>query len=388
MTAIPVKVVHYVPTWLPPTQTWLYNQVQHLPAGIENHIVCRSVRHLEQFQVPRLHCLKRDSRLGYLAYKLGFLLGARGRFAYFEDKLREIGPDLVHSHFGNNGWTVREAVRRRELPHVVTYYGQDVSRLPQTKPEWRVRYRRLFADPQTRFLCEGSALAAALAGLGCPQDKITVHHLGVGVGQIPFEPRYWAPGEPLRVLIAAGFREKKGIPYALEALARLAQDVPLEITLIGDAEPTPASRREKQHILACLERTGLAQVTRLLGYQPYAVFWRESYRHHLFVSTSVTAADGDTEGGAPVSLIDMAASGMPIVSSLHCDIPEVVLQGETGWLAEERDVGGIVDCLRRWVDAPERWPELLAAGRRHIEHEYDAVRQGERLAAIYRAECR
>lgn len=380
-----LKVVHYAPTWLPLTQTWLYNQVTHLPATVENHIVCRSVRHLNQYELPRIHCLKRDSRWRYLWYKLEFLLGKRGQFRYFEEQLRAIRPEVVHSHFGNNGWTVREAVRKQGVPHVVTYYGQDVSRLPKVKPAWLTRYQQLFADPDTRFLCEGSAMARSLAELGCPPEKITVQHLGVEVGKIRFEPRCWQPDEPLRVLIAAGFREKKGIPYAIEALGRLAQEILLALTIIGDAEPTPASRYEKQRILDALQRSGLAPTTRLLGYQPYAVFSQEAYRHHLFMSTSVTASDGDTEGGAPVSLIDMAASGMPIVSSVHCDIPEIVRHGETGWLAEERDVDGILASLKKWVDAPERWPEFLIAGRRHIEHEYDAERQGERLAEIYRA---
>jgi colanic acid/amylovoran biosynthesis glycosyltransferase len=386
MAAAPFKVVHYAPTWLPQTQTWLYRQLKSLPPEVESHVVCRSTRHLEQFEVPRIHCLKRDSFLGYLAHKGRFLAGRREGFPYFDAWLDAIRPDAVHSHFGNHGWTVREAVRRRGLPHFVTFYGQDLSRLPQSRPEWRDRYLDLFATASTRFLCEGRAMAASLADLGCPPEKITVQHLGVDVGNVDYRPRQWLPGEPLKVLIAAGFREKKGIPYALEALGKLRKEVPLELTLIGDAEPTAASRAEKRRILAALDAAGLAPAARLPGLCPYAVFRGELYRHHLFLATSVTAADGDTEGGAPVALVDVMASGMPIVASRHCDIPEIVRDGETGWLAEERDVEGIVAAVRRWLDAPGIWPGLLAAGRRHVEAEYDAARQGERLAALYRGE--
>ena len=384
MSPAPLKVVHYVPTWLPQTQTWLYHQVRFLPASIESHIVCRSERHLDQFRVPHIHCLKRDSLLRYLAYKSRYLLGLRNEFPYFDERLRAIGPAVVHSHFGNNGWTVQGAVRRRGLPHCVTFYGQDVSRLPRSRPKWRDRYRQLFNDPATRILCEGRAMAEALVQLECPPEKIAIHHLGVEVGKIRYQPRQWHPGEPLRVLIAASFREKKGIPYAIAALGRLRREVQVELTLIGDAEPTAASHREKQRILAAIESAGLHDSTRLLGYQPYLVFQDELYRNHLFMATSVTAADGDTEGGAPVALVDVMASGMPIVSSRHCDIPEIVQHGVTGWLAEERDVDAILTCLRRWLDTPARWEPLLEAGRRHMEREYDAVRQGERLAALYR----
>lgn len=385
MTEALLKVAHYAPSWLPLTQTWLYHQIRHLPPAIENHIVCRSARNLDQFPVANLHCLKQESWGRYLLHRARFVLGERARFPYFDDQLRRIRPDLVHSHFGNNGWTVFPAVRRQGLPHVVTFYGQDVSRLPRAGTKWLERYRHLFADPGTRFLCEGSAMADTVHQLGCPRDKIIVHHLGVDVGNIRFEPRRWTPGEPLKVLIAACFREKKGIPYALDALAKLRKDLPLQITLIGDAEASRAGREEKQRVLERIERHKLGPVTRLLGFQPYSALWQEACRHHLFVAPSVTAADGDTEGGAPISVIEMAASGMAIVSSFHCDIPDVIRHGQTGWLAAERSVDAIHNALRRWVDAPGEWHRMLSAGREHIERHYDAAAQGLRLAEIYRA---
>jgi colanic acid/amylovoran biosynthesis glycosyltransferase len=228
-------------------------------------------------------------------------------------------------------------------------------------------------------------MGKSLSLLGCPPEKTITHHLGVQVGQIPFQPRSWTPGEPFKVLIAAGFREKKGIPYALDALARIRKDVPLQITIIGDAEPTAASRAEKQKILERIQRHDLGSITRLLGYQPFANVRRESSEHHLFLAPSVTAEDGDSEGGAPVAVIDAAASGMPVVSSFHCDIPDVIRHGQTGWLAEERNVDAIVEAIGRWLNAsPEQWLQWLTAGRRHAEQEYDAIQQGQRLAEIYR----
>jgi colanic acid/amylovoran biosynthesis glycosyltransferase len=84
----------------------------------------------------------------------------------------------------------------------------------------------------------------------------------------------------------------------------------------------------------------------------------------------------------------MAASGMAIVATRHCDIPRVVRDGVTGLLAEERDVDGLVAHLRRLVGRPDDWRPMLDAGRRHIEAEFDARRQGERLAELYEGEAR
>lgn len=143
------------------------------------------------------------------------------------------------------------------------------------------------------------------------------------------------------------------------------------------------SQIEKEKILATIDKHQLREKVRLLGYQPYCVFFEEAYKHHIFLSPSITASDGDTEGGAPVSIIEMAATGMPIVSTTHCDIPEVIKQGITGLLAPERDVAGLVNHLRWYINHPTQWAKLLDAGRKHIETEYDARTQGQKLAAIY-----
>jgi colanic acid/amylovoran biosynthesis glycosyltransferase len=376
-----LRVVHYSPVWLEQTQTWLFNQINSLPDTIESHIVCRSTRNLDQFQIGNVHCLKLDHKAHYLFSKLMWLSGYKSYNGYLIEQIDRIKPQLIHSHFGNNGWMNIRIAQRYGLPHVVTFYGQDVSMLPTRNPAWRDRYRQLFAAPKTLFLCEGNHMASCLVKLGCDPAKIRIHHLGVAVERIDYHPRQWRPGELLKILIAASFREKKGIPYALEALASIRDRYPMEITLIGDA----GSHDEKQRILQTLDRHNLRSCTRLLGFKSHRVFLSEAYLHHLFLSPSVTATDGDTEGGAPVSIIEMAASGMPVISSLHCDIPEVIKPGETGWLAEERNIEQIAYCILQWLDRPNAWETWLDAGRSHIEKEYSCQLQALRLSEHYRS---
>jgi len=297
---------------------------------------------------------------------------------------RQTRASVLHSHFGFVGWRDLGVSRGLGIAHVVTFYGVDVLFYPTMDPRWHDRYREMFNQVDC-VLCEGAFMGQSIIALGCPPQKMRVHHLGIDLALIPFEPRAWKPGETLRVLMSGSFREKKGFPYALEALARLRQTVPLEITLIGDQHGEPRTIREKEKILEAIERGGLADCTRMPGYQPYRVVMDEARRHHVFLSPSVTAADGDTEGGAPVSLIEMSASGMMIVSTTHCDIPGVILDGKTGLLAPERDVDTLVDHLQWIVSHPERWLEMQRAGRAHMEAEFDARRQGERLGVIYRS---
>ena len=60
---------------------------------------------------------------------------------------------------------------------------------------------------------------------------------------------------------------------------------------------------------------------------------------------SITAQNGDTEAGAPVAILETQATGLPVISSYHADIPEVVVDGKSALLAPERDVGTLAKHL-------------------------------------------
>ncbi len=377
-----VVVVQSVQRWLPQTATWLYTQVINLPGDIVSHVVCTRRENFDQFQYPRVHALKDLPAWKHVWDRGMRFLHFRNHLRFLYDVTRRVKAHVLHSHFGYVGWRDLGVSQRLGIAHVVTFYGLDVLQYPTMDPRWRDRYREMFASIDM-VLCEGPYMGQSIVALGCPPQKMRVHHLGIDLSLIPFEPRTWTPGEPLRVFMAGSFREKKGFPIALEALAQLRKAVPLQITLVGDAGGELQTTAEKQKILAAIERGGLGDCTRLTGYQPYRVVMEEARRHHVFLSPSVVASDGDTEGGAPVSLIEMSASGMMIVSTTHCDIPGVILDGVSGLLAPERDVNALVERLHWIVAHPERWLEMQRAGRAHIEAEFDAKRQGERLGAIY-----
>lgn len=380
----PITVVHSSHIWLPQTQTWLYNQLRHLPSDIIGHIVCERTDNLDQFELPNIHCVADLPVWRRRREKALRKLRLRTHLSLTVEIARRHHADIIHSHFGNIGWADMGAARRAGVKHVVTFYGLDVGFLPRRNPLWYRRYRALF-DHVDIVQCEGGHMAGRIAALGCPDRKIRVHHLGIALDEVPFAPLSWRQGDPLRILIAASFREKKGIPDALEALGRLRDRTPLEITLIGDAGDDRRAQAEKTKILATIERLGLCDRVRLTGYQPHARLLEEARRHHVFLSPSLTARDGDTEGGAPVSLIEMAASGMMMVSTTHCDIPEVVRHGVSGLLSEERDIDGLVENLEWLVAHPKRWDEMRIAGREHVEEKFDARVQAERQAETYKA---
>lgn len=377
-----ITVLHNCNNWLPITENWLYNQIRYLPNSVESHIVCETTANLEEFWLPNIHCLPELPHWRFLLDKGLCRLGVLRRLSLLAEVAKQHEANVLHSHFGHDAWFNMRVAKRTGLGHVVTFYGYDVNYIPTQDPRWYKRYRALF-EHVDRVLCEGSHMAKCIVQMGCPEYKVQVHHLGIGIENILFKPRQWQPSEPLRILIAASFREKKGIPYALEALGKLQYQVPFEVTIIGDATSNKETQAEKARILATIAKYQLQSKVRFLGFQPPAILFEEAYKHHIFLSPSVTASSGDTEGGAPVCLIEMAATGMPIVSTTHCDIPEVIINGVTGLLAEERDIDGLVTHLQNLINSSEQWIGMLQAARSHIEREYNAKMQASKLAAIY-----
>ena len=361
----------------------MYNQVKQLQRlGVEAHVVCERTANLDQFTVADIHSLENESLFKQVWDKGLRKLQLRRHLDHLVKIGKRTGTKIIHSHFGNVGWANLGAVRKLKAKHVVTFYGLDVNRLPVQHPVWLDRYCRLFAEVDL-VLCEGSHMVRCVVELGCPDHKVKVQHLGVDVDNILFQPRQWRAGEPLRVLMAASFREKKGIPYAIEALQIVAREAPVLLTIIGDAGQKPESQQEKVRILAALERSGLKDHTRLSGYQTHQALLQTAYDHHLFLQPSITAQDGDTEGGAPVAIIEMLATGMPVISTTHCDIPEVVGPALSHLLAPERDAAKLAECIQSLLDEPDSWSSLAREGRKRVECEYHRLRQAERLTDHY-----
>lgn len=228
-------------------------------------------------------------------------------------------------------------------------------------------------------------MAGSIEELGCPPEKLRIQRLGVDVKRLPCRPRELAAGEPARVLIVGAFRPKKGIPAALEAVAA-ARDGgrDLRVTVIGGSNGGPTEEAERRRIDDVVRRRRLSDVVSFAGMVPYDRLLDKIASHHIFLSPSRTAPDGDTEGGAPVTIIEAAASGAPVVSTTHCDIPQVVEDGRTGLLAPEGDQAALDACLARLLDQPEIWPEMGAAAGALARERFDVRTCAVQLVGRYR----
>jgi colanic acid/amylovoran biosynthesis glycosyltransferase len=360
-------IAHFVTPYLFRTGSWVHAQLAHA-AGTRPIVITHALQDPEAFPFPSIHAIEGAAGL-WRARILG-----RYAAAPCLAILRREGAALIHAHFGWEGARALGVARAAGLPIVTSFYGRDAGRLPRY-PWWRRRFARLFNEGDA-FFVEGPALGRRLEALGCPPAKIRVLHLGIDPAAIPFREREPAPDGAVEILVSASFRPKKGVPQAVEAFAAIAADFPrARLRILGDGP-------ERARVTRAVRRHALAPRVALEGYVDYARHLASLDAAQIFLAPSRTAPDGDTEGGAPVALIEAQAAGLPIVSTQHADIPEVVAPA-AGRLSPEGDEAALATNLR-WVLAhPEAWPEMGRAGRAQIAAGFDVRRQVRRAEEIY-----
>lgn len=309
--------------------------------------------------------------------------------------LRHERACIIHAYFGPVGWRMLDLKRQLRLPLVVTFLGDDIAptlepwwwwfvQSGSEKPNWVERLRQLLAEGDL-FLVEGPFLRQRLIDMGCAPDKVAVQRIALPLADLPrVEPRPPRADGKRVVLFAGRFCERKGILDALDAVARLwAERRDLEFRIIGDDTLTDGSYASR--VYAAIRAHRLQGCVRLLGFLDHAQYLRELAEADIFLHPSIVDAEGLTEGGAPTTILEAQALGIPVVATLHCDIPNVTLAGESALLVPERDTAALAEALRQLLDDPERRARMGRAGRDFVRERHDVAREAPALEERYAA---
>lgn len=282
--------------------------------------------------------------------------------------------DVIHAHFGDVALRSRFANFLWRAPFVASFYGYDCSRLPRQRGE--DVYRPLVSAVD-RVTVLSDHMRRRLLALGFPDHRLREHHIGVDPDAFAFRPRGEVADGPVRLLTVARLVEKKGVEYALRALATaIGKGADLQYVVIGDGPLRP-------ELEALAGEVGVGSRVEFRGSADQAEVRSALRAADLFVLPSVTASDGDEEG-TPTVLMEASASGLPVLSTRHAGIPEVVVDGVTGRLVPERDAETLAEALEELLAERGRWTEMGRAGREHIRERYNARRLVADLEALYR----
>jgi colanic acid/amylovoran biosynthesis glycosyltransferase len=366
-------VAHFdYPVFLAKSETFIYQYISHLKRV---HPVCLSwgFENLDQFPVPDEDlCLLSSKKysLGWLFHGIWRRYLKRDRaaekiaFAFLENRKAR----LIHAHFGTTGVLTFRLKKALNIPHVTTFYGFDISQLA-AKKKWLKLFKVLFHEGDL-FLVEGPHMNLKLKALGCPEDKIRIQRIAIHVDQIFFRPRKpKEKGEKAILIFAGRFIEKKGLIYALQALKKVRiKNNDFEFRIVGDGPL-------KVELTEFIRKNRMENYIRLLGFLSYEAYLKEMQKADIFLHPSVTAADGDSEGGAPTTILEAQAMGMPVISSYHADIPNIVVPGESALLSEERDREKLSENILHLLDSQAAWKEMGHAGRGFVEKYHNITKE-------------
>jgi len=357
------KVLIFKENLLPPSETFILAQMNALSeytpilAGLERAYPSLALPH-EPLLLSRHGRSISDARAK--------LYRRTGAAPVFHHQAKHARPDLVHAHFGSGGRTALPLARALGVPLVVTLHGSDVT-VRSREPG---RYRQL-GEEASALVCVSKFIRDRALEAGLPPQKLFVHY--IGIDRAVFSPsKATAPRQG--VLFVGRLVEKKGCEYLLRAMKLVQRAHPrCELTVIGDGPLRVSLEALAGELnIAC----------RFLGVQAPATI-REALRSaKIFCVPSVTAADGDSEGLGMV-FGEAQAMGVPVVSTSHGGIPEIVIHGVTGLLVPERDHESLAEALSVLLGDEDRWQQFHFGALQHTEQHFDLRTQTALLENIY-----
>jgi glycosyltransferase involved in cell wall biosynthesis len=293
-------------------------------------------------------------------------------------------PCLIHAHFGVDGVAALPLAKKLDVPLLTTFHGYDAttknSDLLRSKSPTLIRYALLknkLANDGAKFICVSKFIQSKVLELGFPENKTVLHYMGTNVDELISDEIRAESTAPI-ILHVARLVEKKGTSDLLTAFKRAIEVCPdAQLVIIGDG---PLRTR----LIGQAEALGITHKVSFLGVQPHTVVKEWLTKAAIFALPSITASNGDTEG-LPISIIEAAASGLPIVATIHSGIPEAVEHGRGGLLSAERDIGKLAESLIELLRSQSLRRALGSQAREYVKKNFDVKQQSLKLERIYEA---
>ncbi|MFZ1423319.1 MAG: glycosyltransferase family 4 protein [Saprospiraceae bacterium] len=328
------RVLHIIDCYLPETMNWMERLWQ------------RTANYCEHFIFAKYY-IKDPNTVFYfinpqksINYPIGILdkFKERLRFPSTVRKLKqsiiEQKIQILHFHFGHLAIEYRDLLQKLDIPFCVSLYGFDYEYLIHNKPETKQEYIKL-ANLGGRFIVEGNYSANLIASYGIPASKIFKVHMLFKIENGFSKPQFKTP---IKLFQAATFTEKKNQIALVDAL-KDRHIGKFQISFYGE-------QGDRNYYVNLLKAIDLKQKhdIRIQGLLPFNAYLKELRNSHFTINLSKKSSAQDTEGGCPVLLKDSLSLARPVITTAHCDIPDIIVNAYNGILLPEDDPEA-VECM-------------------------------------------
>ena len=229
----------------------------------------------------------------------------------------------------------------------------------------------------TAIIAVSESIKRALVTRGVPADKIDVIHSGTDTDR--FHPgvdrlrvrRELGLGPEHYLVTQVGIRSQKGNDDTLDAVKIVAAKAPqTRLLFVGANEAKAEIYREKA-------------AARGLSDRMLILLYREDIPEIL--AASDVCVDASYAGlGLTGSLREALAVETPVIGTEIEGNPELIKDGETGYLFPPRDIDAFARSILRMVEDPGHARAMARAGRQRVETEFSMTAKIDRTEALYR----
>jgi glycosyltransferase involved in cell wall biosynthesis len=376
----PVVAV-YTQRYLNPTMTFVYRQIKSVMNEFNPIILTPNrIQNLSLFPYENIYSKRKNiSGILYRRFKKatgGFAVLSKQQNEYFKNILIENQAGIIHAHFGPSGIEIEPLARRLNIPLLTSFHGYDASSL-LNNPRYISDLKVLFKYAE--IIAVSNYMAGKLISVGANPDRLNVVYYGIDVEKFPFISRISIAkkieqNNTIKFLQISNFAEKKGHKYTILAFAELLKNYNYcKLTLTGSGEKLDDSKK------LCSE-LGISKNVYFPGIlTPDKV--NDAFKEaDIFLHHSITAQSGDQEG-IPNVIMEAMSTGLPVISTYHAGIPELISDGVNGFLVKEKDINGYVKTMEKALDSSD---ELIRNARQTIVQNFNIDNQTKKLCELYR----
>ncbi len=282
-------------------------------------------------------------------------------------------PDHLHAYFGEALGDVASANLAMVLhllsgiPYTFTTYAHDIFDMPATnypiKSKLAVKHVTV-SDYNKRYLIEK---------LGVDEKDIEVIFSGIDFRHISAFANKKIPSakKPL-ILCIARLSKEKGLDILVKACKRLAdQGMEFECIIVGDGA-------EREYLARLIKENGLSEKVILAGYQtqPQVFEW---------LNQATLMALPSYSEGIPLSLMEAMAFRVPVVSTRICGIPELIEDGESGFLVKPGDPEGLSERIKQLLSDEALRQKFTETGYKKVYEDFNLKTVMDKLLNIWPA---
>lgn len=368
-----MKILMYADGFGVKTQTFITQDVKYLSKNHEVVFVCThlyndiSIENITIKQIPFKH--------SYLQKKLWqYDVHLSYHNSHFKKQLNKIidefKPDLIHCQFGIESLKLIDNIENKTIPLVIQFRGYDASRM-LNKKSYVKQLQKVLNQENYYSIFVAKSLRENLKEHAINIENNIILHSGINLNKFIREED--VEHNDFTFLQVSSLNPKKGHEYTLKAFAKflsLQKSKEYKLILTGDGE-------RKIQLVHLTKELKIENHVKFIGFvspQEAKVLLQNA---DVFVHHSITPEDGDEEG-IPNALIEAMAMELPVLSTYHAGIPELVSDGVNGYLVKEKDVDAYASRMSDIIG----WKKLKV-NREVVAEEFEIEKHIARLEAFY-----